>query len=345
MHASNLPEGTKPVRPGWQFSTLSILPEVNSSWTFVLKNDRIVSTDTQASVMADQLQQALPLLSPGSLRPIWLGDGYYGSYVFLEKVADLPCDVLARFAKNRVLCREPPPAPAKPGRGHPIWHGARFACHDPATQGVPDQTWEETEADRPRIEVACWHGLHFKKARQVRVSVIRVTRHAVADTKRDPKVSWFVFRGTQMPPLATIPTLYARRYSLEHAYRVDKQDLLWETPRLRTPEQFECWTDVVACVRNQLFLSRDQVQALRQPWESVHRDRTPRQVRRCMGRIIAALGTPARPCRPRGKSPGWPLGRARKPVTTYRVVFKASAKAKTVPKPLDKRPEPVATAA
>lgn len=76
VHASNLPEGTKPVRPGWQFSTLSILPEENSSWTYVLQNDRIASTATQASVMKDQLEQALPRLPPGSLPPLWLGDGY-----------------------------------------------------------------------------------------------------------------------------------------------------------------------------------------------------------------------------------------------------------------------------
>jgi hypothetical protein len=191
VHAANLPEGTKPVRPGWQFSTLSILPEVNSSWTFVLKNDRIASTATQASVMKDQLEQALPLLPAGSLRPIWLGDGYYGSYLFIDSVADLPCDVLARFAKNRVLYREPPPAPAQPGRGHPIWHGTRFACHDPATQGTPDQTGEQRDAHDHKIEVACWHGLHFKKARQVRVSVIRVTRQGATDTKRDPRVNTF----------------------------------------------------------------------------------------------------------------------------------------------------------
>lgn len=253
--------------------------------------------------------------------------------------------MLARFARNRVLYREPPPAPAKPGRGHPLWHGARFACHDPATHGRPDQTWEPTDPHGPQIEVACWQGLHFKKARQVAVSVIRVTRHAAPDTKRDPKVSWFVFRGTQRPPLETIPTLYARRYSLEHAYRVDKQDLLWETPRLRTPEQFEAWTDVVACVRNQLFLSRAQAGALRQPWESTRRPITPRQVRRCMGRIIAALGTPARACQPRGKSPGWPCGRARTPATPYGVVFKASGKTKTGSKSPVKPPDSLVVAA
>ena len=345
VHASNLPEGTKPVRPGWQFSTLSVLPEVHSSWTYVLNNDRIASTATQASVMKEQLEQALPQLPQLPIRPLWLGDGYYGSALFLETVADLPCDMLVRFAKNRVLYRDPPPGPSKPGRGHPVWHGARFACHDPTTHGIPDESWEETDADGRVLAVACWHGLHFKKARQVRVSVIRVTREGAKDTKRDPKVSWFVFVGTQMPPLKEIPRLYARRYSLEHAYRVDKQDLLWETPRLRTPEQFERWTDVVAVVRNQLFLSRDLAGALRQPWESASRASTPRQVRRCMGRIIATLGTPARVCRPRGKSPGWPSGRERKPPTTYRVVFKASGKAKTVQKSPVTRSEPVAVGA
>jgi hypothetical protein len=345
VHASNLPDGVKPVRPGWQFSTLSVLPEVHSSWTYVLSNDRIKSTDTQASVMKEQLQQVLPLLPVLPLPPLWIGDGFYGSCVFLEQVADLPCDVLARLGKNRVLLGDPPPGPAKPGRGHPCWHGARFACHDPLTQGTPEAVWEETDANGYKIEVACWHGLHFKKARRVRVSVIRVTRHAAADTKRDPKVSWFVFRGKSLPPLGEIPRLYARRYSLEHAYRVDKQDLLWETPRLRTPPQFERWTHVVACVRNQVFLSRDLAGSLRQSWESASRASTPRQVRRCMGRIIAQLGTPARGCRPRGKSPGWVTGRPRKPVTTYRVVFKASGKGKTGQKSPVTPSKPVSIAA
>jgi hypothetical protein len=345
VHASNLPEGVKPVRPGWQFSTLSVLPEEHSSWTYVLSNNRIASTDTQASVMKEQIKQVLPLLPVLPVPPLWIGDGYYGSYVFLEQVADLPCDVLARLAKNRVLLRDPPPGPSKPQRGHPRWHGARFACHDPATQGTPDAIWEETDAEGHPIEVACWHGLHFKKARQVRVSVLRVTRHAAKETKRDPKVSWFVFQGNEFPPLGEIPTLYARRYSLEHAYRVDKQDLLWERPRLRTPLQFERWTEVVACVRNQLFLSRDLAGSLRQRWERANRGSTPRQVRRCMGRIIAQLGTPARGCQPRGKSPGWLVGRARKPVTTYRVVFKASEKTKTGRKSAVKPSNPVAAAA
>ena len=129
-----------------------------------------------------------------------------------------------------------------------------------------------------------------------------------------------------MPAPQEIPALYARRYNLEHGYRTAKQNLLWETPRLRTPEQFAHWTDVVSLVRNELFLARDLAAAQRQPWESSCRPRTPEQVRRAMGRIIANIGTPARLCLPRGYCTGWPQGRSRRRVDTYAVVFKGRAK-------------------
>mgnify|MGYP001796055228 CR=1 FL=1 len=89
----------------------------------------------------------------------------------------------------------------------------------------------------------------------------------------------------------------------------------------------------VKVARNTLFLARGLVEAQRRPWENGRRPCTPEQVRRAMGRIIALLGTPARLCRPRGYSPGWPLGRARKPVATYKVVYKACEEAEKVRKP------------
>jgi len=324
VHASNLPEGTKPVRPGWQFSELAVLPDEQSSWVYLLDNRRIDSASTQGQVMAKQLEEAVPRLDA---RFLFLGDGYYGSETFRLQTAPIACDVLVRFAKNRTLYREPPPPPPNPGRGHPTWHGEPFKLKDPRTHGVADESWEGTDDRGHKVEVRCWHNLHFQKARTDRVSLVQVIRHGAAATKRDPKLSWFLFWGQDMPALADIPALYARRYHIEHGYRTAKQDLLWETPRLRTPEQFENWTDVVSLVRNTLFLARDLVEAKRQPWESKRRCRTPEQVRRAMGRIIAQLGTPARMCRPRGYSPGWPLGRPRKPVTTYKVVYKAGEKA------------------
>jgi len=334
VHQSNLPQGAKPVRPGWQFSTLTVLPEQTSSWTYVLDNQRIPSHQTQAEVAAQQLRQIVPLLPE---RPLLAGDGYYGSSTFLKLTDGIACDKLTRFAKNRVLYRAAPPRTGK--RGAPRKDGEPFKCKDLTTHGPPNAHWHSEETAAKKVEVDAWNNLHFKDARHIRVSVVRVTRHAAKDTKRDPRVSWFLFEGEQMPPLEEVAPTYARRYSQEHGYRVDKQDLLWESVRLRTPEAFENWTDIVACVRNQLCLARPFVQAMRQPWESKERPATPRQVRRAMGRILAELGTPALPSQPRGKSPGWPRGRQREPAPTYPLIKKEPATSKTS----RRKPKPRAT--
>jgi hypothetical protein len=324
VHQSNLPEGSKPVTAGWQFSTLSLLPEECNSWTYVLDNCRIESPQTQGEVMACQLQQVTPLL-PG--RALFTGDGYYGSVAFLLLTQDIACDKLVRFAKNRVLYRPAPPRTGK--RGAPAKDGAVFKCHEPATHGRPDACWSGTDATGQSLEVACWHNLHFKKARPLPVTVTRVVRAAAKNTKRDPRISWFLFAGEQMPALSEVPGLYARRYSLEHAYRVDKQDLLWASVRLRTPEQIQHWTDIVACVRNQLVLARPSSH-VRQPWESKTRPVTPAQVRRAMGTILRQLGTPARRPQVRGKSPGRSPGATIKPAPRYKVIYKAKTKVRQI---------------
>ena len=71
------------------------------------------------------------------------------------------------------------------------------------------------------------------------------------------------------------------RYSHEHGYRFDKQVLLWDQPRLRTPEQTERWTQVVACAHNQLVLARPLVEGIYRPWET----------RRSLGPDLAAGAT------------------------------------------------------
>jgi hypothetical protein len=60
---------------------------------------------------------------------------------------------------------------------------------------------------------------------------------------------------------------YKQRFSHEHTYRFLKQDLLWTKVRVRTPEQFERWSLVVATAMNQLVLARHLGQALYHPWE------------------------------------------------------------------------------
>ena len=323
VHASNLPSGLKPVGAGWQFSSLCVLPSSPSSWTYVLDNQRIQSTATAPEVAARQLHSVVPCLSQreGEARPLLLADGGYGNVAFLLKTQGIACDKLLRFAKNRVLYRPTPPRPQKPGRGAPRKDGAVFRCADPTTHGTPDAVWKSETSDTTPVEVACWHDLHFKAARLVSVTVVRVTREGATGSRRTPRVVWFVFEGETLPPLSQLPSLYGCRYSLEHGFRVDKQDLMWERVRLRSPEAFESWTNVVAGVRNQLFLAKD-LPLTRRPWESKDRTGTPAQVRRGMGAILRELRTPSPPAQRRGNSPGRTKTAAKFRATRYEVVCK-----------------------
>jgi len=308
------------VTPGWQFSFVAVVPEEASSWVYTLDVERIPSHQTPVEVMGDQLIDLIPRLAPGVL---FLGDGGYGNAVFLLKTQPVACDKLLRLAKNRVLRRAKPPRPDKPGPGRPLEDGAEFRCQDKTTHGVASAHWDDGQAPGQRIEVDRWDDLHFLAARPVVVSVIRVTRPGAADTKRDPKVSWFVFCGRTCPPLSEIPTEYARRYRIEHGFRFKKQDLMWESVRLRTPERFGLWTDLVCCAENQLYLARESGLAHRQPWESALRPLTPQQVRRGMNRILAELGTPARLSQVRGNSPGRLPGTIVEKAQRFPTVFKS----------------------
>jgi hypothetical protein len=325
IYVPNLPHATKPVSVGWQFSTLMLLPEQPSSWVGILDQERISTEQTAIEVAIGQLQAIVPQLKR---RAILLADRWYAVATFVQACRDLGLSALIRLKRNRKLYR---PAPARlPGqRGAPRKHGALFQGSRPETHGPADAVWEGTDEHGKRVVVSCWKHLHFRERPQLAVSVIRVQREGARDTKRDPRESWFVWVGDQDIPLEQVATWYKRRFSQEHGYRFLKQDLLWEQAHLRTPEQFERWSWVVACACNQLLLLKQSGQVVLRPWESKERAPTPRQVRRVMPAILAQLGTPAPAPKPRGKAPGWPKGKARAKAPRFPVVRKPKPEPKT----------------
>ncbi len=331
VYRANLPSDATPVGPGWSFSTLLVLPDPVSSWTYILDNRRVPSSETASTIGVQQLREILPRLPPLWGRPTLLLDRRYSSAPWVQDTADLPLSQLIRARRDQVLYR---PAPARSGKpGAPRKDGERFQGRDPTTHGLPDADWTGQDAHGQVVRVTCWCGLHLRKARHVPVSVVRILRSRARGTKRDPRESWFWWLGGPLPALEELAGLYGRRYGQEHGYRFDKQDLLWAAPRLRTPEQMERWTDVVAVVHNHLVLARRRAEAVRRPWEARTRGATPRQVRRAMGRIIAQVGTPARPPQRRGKAPGRARGAMVKRAVRYDVVRKSPPKAQAPPHP------------
>jgi hypothetical protein len=163
------------------------------------------------------------------------------------------------------------------------------------------------------------------------LTVIRVVRPHASDKERDPRVSWFVWIGDQEADLAQMALGYALRCGQEHGYRLDKQALLWEEPRLRTPEQFELWSHIVALAHNHLVLSRSLVEPQLRLWENKQRPCTPQQVRRGLAQLLPQLGTPARPPKPRGKSKGRSKGAKIRKALRFPVVRKKAKMPQLVP--------------
>jgi hypothetical protein len=183
------------------------------------------------------------------------------------------------------------------------------------------------------VTVRCWGGVHRKECRAVPLTAVCLTRPAATGATGGPRERWLWWLGGRpLPPLAQVARLYPRRFSIEHGYRFDKQDLLWAAPRVRTPAQMERWTDVVAAVHNESGLARARAQAQRLPWEDPTHPLSPRQVCRALARLMAQEGTPATPPRPRGKSPGRARGAAVRRAPRHPIIRKGPARRPTRPR-------------
>lgn len=61
----------------------------------------------------------------------------------------------------------------------------------------------------------------------------------------------------------------------------------------------------------ELWLARDIVTDNPLPWQKFLDKLTPGRVAQSMGGVFAAIGTPTKAPKPRGKSPGWQAGKKR----------------------------------
>ncbi len=324
---ANMPKNTHAASPGWVVSHVVLLPRQAGQATFILDTARVASTELATEVAARQLRAVVALLLARGLHPIIIGDRWYACAPFLTRLADVEAASLLRVKSNRVFYRRAPERfPGQVGASRK--DGERFQCKDESSHGEPDETWEGVDAKGARIEVRCWNHLHLRTARQIEVSVIQIIRYGASGKARDPRISWFVWKGEEAAPLAQISPTYRLRYSQEHGYRFDKQELLWDEPRLSTPQRTQRWTHIVACAHNLLVLARPLLQGYYRPWETRSSVPTLAQVRRALPTLLQQLGTPARAPQQRGKAPGRAKGFHPKPRTRHPVIRKTCKKPK-----------------
>ncbi len=287
----------------WEYQWLAAIPEATGSWVLPLavgrRGPQAGTATTLAIAQLRAAQAARPAAAP---RPLLLLDSHYDVAALVQ--ADLGVDILARLASNRRFFR--PPGPYS-GRGPRPKHGPVFRCADPTTHGPPDHTQGEGDATYGTVTIDVWERLHTQSAPTLELRVIRVTLGRLPRREQPPKPLWLVWSGGALPAdLRTLQRWYQRRFAVEHAFRFLKQTLGWTTIRPRAPLTADRWSWLLAAALWELWLARDAVADQRLPWERppVGSALSPGRVRRGFAGLVGHLGTPARPPRARGTSPG-----------------------------------------
>jgi hypothetical protein len=147
----------------------------------------------------------------------------------------------------------------------------------------------------------------------VRGTLVLVELTRLPRPTREPRALWLWWAGgdTGEPDLDLLWRAYARRFELEHTFRLLKQTLGWTTPRVGHPEQADRWSWLMLAAFTQLRLARMCVADRRLPWERHYAPGRlrPHRVRRAVLALLLEIGTPAEPPKPCGRSPGGSKGR------------------------------------
>jgi DDE superfamily endonuclease len=353
VYQPNPVAGNTPVTIGHQYSTVALLMEAHaprsSSWVVPLATARVASEDDKEGVGAAQIDALLQdeTLPFHDQLCVEVADSKYSKPAYLHahrQHANLV--TIVRVASNRTFYRQAP-TDALPARaGHPTWYGARFALGDPSTWPVADTHalthHVSRRGKRYRVEIQTWNNCLMRSQRKPErlpmqrypFTLVRIMFYDQDGQAAFRRPLWLLVVGQRRHDLNAfeIYHAYARRYDLEHFFRFGKQHLGLTGFQTPESEREEAWWHLVHVAYAQLWLARDVVQVLPQPWERnlpaiQARQISPTLAQRDFGRIIRQIGTPAHPPKPRGISTGRHKGTRLPPRPRQKVVVKGRQQA------------------
>jgi hypothetical protein len=324
----------QPIVAGWSYQWVAQLSFARDSWTAPLDAQRVHPAEEAEAVAVDQITRLVAHLPAAGPVPLFVFDAGNDPLKLALGLGETRAAILVRLRSDRCFYADPT---SQPRTGRPRRHGAKFACAEPATWPAPTAEYAVEDGQYGRVRVRAWAGLHAIPQNHpgrgtrgprpiVRGTVVLVEVGRLPRATRLPKRLWLWWSGPGEPDLAVLWLAYVHRFDIEHTLRFAKQTLLWTAPRPRHPEQADRWTWLVVAAYTQLRLARGLVSEQRLPWARPlpPAKLTPYRVRRAISALLAALGTPASPPKPCGRSPGRPKGRRSGPAPRYPAIKKAA---------------------
>ncbi len=326
----------QPIVAGWAYQFIAQLGFARESWVAPMDVLRVRPTENTNEVAAEQIKRLLDT-APGryGASPLFVFDAGYDPVQLQTGMESRNAQILVRLRAGRCFYADPAGPPARTGR--PRRHGPKMDTGDPQTWSVPSEEHRCEDPSYGLVYVRAWSGLHPKthnhptrgtrRPRPIaRGTLVLVEVSRLPRPTREPRRLWLWWSGPGEPDLDLLWRAYVRRFDLEHTFRFVKQTLGWTTPRVRHPEQADRWSWLVLAAFTQLRLARACVADRRLPWERRYTPGylTPVRVRRVVSALLPELGTPAKPPKPCGRSPGRPKGRRSGRAKRYPAIKKSA---------------------
>jgi hypothetical protein len=261
----------QPIVTGWAYAWLAQLSFTHDSWTAPLDVQRVPAGGAAHAVAAAQSWELLEHLPAAGPVPLCVFDAGSDPVTMAGELAELDgtrVAVLVRLRSDRCFdadprCRRCPNRTAGDHGGM----ARSFACGNERTWWTPTSQHQEQHAQYGRVRVRTWAEVHAKTQNHpqpgsyrdrplVRGTLVLVGVQRLPRQTRIPKRLWLGWRGPGQPDLAVLWRAYGHRFELEHTCNFWKQTLNWTTPRVRTPQQADRWTWLVALACTQLRLAR-----------------------------------------------------------------------------------------
>jgi hypothetical protein len=339
----------QPIVAGWAYQFVAQLNFVRESWTAPMDVERLRPGQDANELATGQVRSFLLRRhcrssceeGTATTTPLFVFDAGYDPVKIQQGLEGCPCQILVRLRAGRRFYGDPSLCNPPENIGRPRRHGPKMKCSDPITWPEPSAEHRCEDAGYGSVRVRAFSELHPKVHNHKRkgtrgplpivvgtLILVEVERLPRGERRREPRVLWLWWHGPEGmgADLDLIWRAYIRRFDLEHTFRFLKQSMGWTTPRVRHPEQADRWTWLVLTAFTQLRLARARVADLRLPWERRYDPGrlTPVRVHRVVSSLLVEMGTPAKPPKPCGRSPGRPKGRLSARAERYPVIKTAA---------------------
>jgi len=344
VHSPNPTLSNKPITVGHEYSHLVYLPEKLSRpsppWVIPLSVRRVSSKENPCTVGGGRFttlikDRELPFASKLCLH---VGDGAYAAVRYLSGNKEQKNLVsAARLRSNRSLYFQPQEV-TESGQGHPTWYGKVLKLKNANHYQFDEQTHTTFTSHTGRIfnvHIKAWDNLLMRGKRDCPMhdqplKLIRIEAFKPNGKPLYRRPLWLIVAGDRRNEISIVDIwlAYAQRYDIEHYFRFGKQRLLMSSYQTPDLDHEENWWHLTLLAYCQLFLAAPLAQRLPRPWESKSISSSsallsPSASQRDFARIIQAIGTPAKPPKPRGISHGRRKGvklLSRKPL---KIIFKS----------------------